>query len=137
MSKHRFTRIAVPATIGLAALASVTAIPVLSAGAATSAINVNAKCSGTSVANLQVQREDTGKLSVDFGVDMARHTARVPWTVSASDNGTTFLNGTVKTIGDGSFSVTRLLAPKPGVNTIVASATNTVTHEKCSIKGSL
>jgi len=109
------------------------------AGAAirTANVNINAKCSGSSVANLQVQREDTGKLSVDFGVDMARHQAGVPWKVTLWDNGSLFVNTTVKTISDGSFSVSPVINPKPGINTIVGKAVNVVTHEKCTIKGSL
>jgi len=100
-------------------------------------VNINAKCSGSSVANLQVQREDTGKLSVDFGVDMVRHQAGMPWKVTLSDNGSVFVNTTVKTISDGSFSVSPVINPKPGTNTIVGKAVNVVTHESCTIKGSL
>ncbi len=109
------------------------------AGATTrsSNININARCSGSSVANLQVQREDTGKLSVDFGVDMVRHQSGVPWKVTLSDNGSLFVNTTVKTISDGSFSVSPVINPKPGINTIVGKAVNVVTHETCTIKGSL
>ena len=100
-------------------------------------VNINAKCSGSSVANLQVQREDTGKLSVDFGVDMVRHQAGVPWKVTLSDNGSLFVNTTVKTISDGSFSVSPVINPKSGINTIVGKAVNVGTHETCTIKGSL
>ncbi len=54
-------------------------MPVATAGAATPPVNITAQCSGTSTVNLQLQRKDTGKLSVDFGVDMARHKAGVQW----------------------------------------------------------
>jgi len=68
---------------------------------------------------------------------MARHTAGVPWKVTESDNGTTFVSTTTKTISDGSFSISRLIAPKAGTNTVVGKAVNLVTHETCAIKGSL
>ena len=137
MPHRRISHLVVPAVIGLATIASAMAIPVASASAATSSVNVNARCSGTSVSNLQVQREDTGKLSVDFGVDMARHTAGVPWKFVQKDNGTVFANGIAKTVSDGSFSVTRLIAPKPGTNTIIATAKNTLTGETCTIRAAL
>ena len=138
MTQNRLTRLIAAGAVGLAGLGTALTIPVASASAAaTNPINVNAKCSGTSVANLQVQREDTGNLSVDFGVDMARHTAGVRWGVAASDNGTWFIFQAVRTISDGSFSVTRVIAPKPGVNTIWARAVNPTTHETCTISGSV
>src|SRR5665213_2453678 len=107
------------------------------AGAATGSVVVNTKCSGTSVANLQLQRADTGKLSVDFGVDMARPVAGVPWKVKAKDNGTTFVNTTKLTISDGSFSVSRVILPAAGTNTVVGHAVNTLTGETCTITGSI
>jgi hypothetical protein len=138
MTQNRLTRLIATGAAGLAGLGAALAIPAVSASAATTnPININAKCSGTSVANLQVQREDTGKLSIDFGVDMARHAAGVRWGVAATDNGTLFVYQTVNTISDGSFSVTRIIAPKPGVNTIRAWAVNPSTHETCSISGSV
>jgi hypothetical protein len=137
MTTNRIARLVAAGAVSAAGLGTLAVLPVTQAGAAASSININAKCSGTSVANLQVQREDTGKLSVDFGVDMARHTAGVPWKVTESDNGTTFVSTTTKTISDGSFSISRLIAPKAGTNTVVGKAVNLVTHETCAIKGSL
>jgi hypothetical protein len=137
MTTNRIARLVAAGAVSAAGLGTLAVLPVTHAGAAASSININAKCSGTSVANLQVQREDTGKLSVDFGVDMARHTAGVPWKVTESDNGTTFVSTTTKTISDGSFSISRLIAPKAGTNTVVGKAVNLVTHETCAIKGSL
>jgi hypothetical protein len=137
MTQHRLTRMIAAGAVGLAGLGAL-AIPVVSASAATTnPVNTNARCTGTSVANLQVQREDTGKLSVDFGVDMSRHTAGVRWGVAAADNGTLFILQTVQTLSDGSFSVNRMIAPKPGVNTIKAWAVNPATHETCTISGSV
>ncbi|HEY5109979.1 MAG TPA: hypothetical protein VII96_10265 [Acidimicrobiales bacterium] len=137
MSTRRITRIVTAGALGLAGLGAFALVPVASASAATPSININAKCSGTSVSNLQVQREDTGAVSVDFGVDMARHTAGVPWKVAEGRNGTGFVSATVKTVKDGSFSVSRVLSPLAGTNTIVASAVNAKTGETCSITGSL
>lgn len=136
MANRRFTRTIVAGAIGAGGL--IAAAPTTLAGAATpAAVVVNAKCSGSSMSNLQLQREDTGRLSVDFGVDMARHKAGIQWRISGTDNGTPFVNATVKTIRDGSFSVTRLLTPATGINAVVATASNAATGETCSISGSI
>jgi hypothetical protein len=135
MTRH-LPFIAVAGIAGIAGLTLATALP---ASAATTAktVVVYGRCSGTSHDNLQVQREDTGKLSVDFGVDMARHVAGVVWTVKESDNGTAFVNRSVQTIRDGSFSITRTILPKPGTNTITATASNPGTGETCSLTASV
>jgi hypothetical protein len=104
---------------------------------AANVVVVNRRCTKGSLGNLQVQREDTGKLSVDFGVDMARHTAGVAWKVKGTDNGTVIFATTVRTISDGSFSLTRLVTPKPGVNHIAAIAANPASGETCYITASL
>lgn len=94
----------------------------------------NGTCTKGSLSNLQVQREDNGKLSVDFGVDMATHTSGVAWTVKVTDNGTTIYRGRVSTISDGSFSVTKSIAPRAGRNVVVATARNLATGETCRIR---
>ena len=137
MQDHLFNRLIATGAVGLAGLALAAALPAASASAATNSVNITRKCGGTSVANLQVQREDTGQLSVDFGVDMAQHTAGVPWKVKETRNGKMFVSTPVKTIADGSFSITRALKPVAGTNTFVAYAVNTRTGQTCSITGSL
>ena len=137
MTTTRLTRFIAAGAVSAAGLGAMVALPAEQAGAAVQSIDVNARCTGTSVANLQVQREDTGKLSVDFGVDMARHVAGVTWRVVETDNGSVFVNTTTRTISDGSFSISSLIAPKAGTNTVVGRAVNLVTHEYCAIKRSL
>ena len=108
------------------------------AGAATpTSININAKCSRTSWANLQVAREDTGKLSIDFGVDMLAHKAGVVWKATVTDNRSTLFSGSVKTISDGSFSVSRLLTPLAGSNKVTGRAVNPATGETCTVTGTV
>ncbi len=131
MKIRRLALLAVPAALGIGALS--TAVP---AHAAAGAVVVNGHCSKTSLDNLQLQREN-GKISVDFGVDMARHVAGVAWKVKATDNGVGFVNTTKLTIADGSFSITRRLTPQAGVNQIVANASNAATGETCSISASI
>ncbi len=104
--------------------------------ATASAVTANRHCSQTSLSNLQLQREN-GKLSVDFGVDMAHHTAGVTWKVKATDNGTAFLNTSKRTIADGSFSITHVIPLQAGTNHIRATATNPTTGEKCVISATL
>jgi hypothetical protein len=126
------------AASGLVAAGAAVLLPAAAASAATpTSVVKSGHCSGTSVDNLQVQREDTGRLSVDYGVDMARHIRGVVWKVTESDNGTTFVSTSVRTIADGSFSVTRVIVPRPGTNTIVGTATSALTGETCKLTASI
>jgi hypothetical protein len=132
MKSHLLARIAVPAALALGVLGLT-----LPAHAATpTAVNITRRCSKTSMVNLQLQREDTGQLSVDFGVDMARPTPGVLWRVKETRNGVTFVNGTTRTIADGSFSITRLLPPN-STNHVVAAAMNPTSGELCWISANL
>ena len=137
MSNHRVTRAIATGAVGFAGLGAAIAVPVAAAGAATPPVNITAKCSGTSTVNLQLQREDTGKLSVDFGVDMARHKAGVQWKVIETDNGRTFVNKTARTIQDGSFSITSLLTPHAGLNSVTGTAVKATTGETCTLMASI
>ena len=135
MHLRRLTLIALPAALAIGTIGA--AVPALPAHAATpTAVVVNGHCSKGSLSNLQLQREDTGKISVDFGVDMARHHPGVTWQIKETRNGVVFVNSTTRTISDGSFSISSLLAPK-SVNHIVATATNPATGETCTIKATL
>lgn len=101
----------------------------------TASVNKTASCPKGSKANLQIQREDNGKLSVDVGVDMSRHTSGVPWRLKVTDNGATIARATVRTISDASFSITRTLTRLEGKNHVVFTATNLRTGEKCVLSG--
>ncbi len=131
------TRLTVGAALGIGSLAGISAIGALPAGAGAGVVNTTVHCSGTSLANLQLQREDTGQLSVDFGVDMARHKAGVSWSVHETRNGTVFVSKSVRTIRDGSFSISSLLAPLAGTNTVSATAVNATSGEICTVTGSV
>jgi len=126
MFKRRLATVVLSAAIGGSALLAV--VPTRAA----SGVIPNGHCSGTSLYSLQVQKEDTGQISVDWGVDMARHTAGVAWHVTVADNGRVFINTTVKTIADGSFSVTGLLPPQ-ATNKVTTWASNPLTRETCSV----
>jgi hypothetical protein len=129
MKIRRLALLALPAAAAVGALGFT--VP---AHAATPApVNKNVVCSQGSTANLQLQREDTGKLSVDFGVDMKSHVAGIAWKVKESNNTIAFVKTTEYTLADGSFSVTRRITPVSGVNHIVATATNPATGETCRI----
>jgi len=136
MSNHRIIRLIVAGAIGAGGLAAVTTLPVTQAGAASVPVNTTVRCNGTSMVNLQLQREDTGQVSVDFGVDMARHTGGVRWHVTEKNNGSIFVNKSIKTIGDGSFSITTVLAPAAS-NTVVGTAVNPITGETCHVSGTV
>jgi len=130
-------------TVALAGAMSlgVAAVGASGAGAATrpraASINANGTCTKGSASNLQVAREDTGQLSIDVGVDMARHLAKVPWHVKVVDNNVTIMNSNVLTASDGSFSLTRLISPRAGSNHVTFHATNLKTGEVCTISGTV
>ena len=136
MSNHRITRLIVAGAIGAGGLAALTALPVAQAGAASVPINVTLNCSGSSKINLQLQREDNGTVSVDFGVDMAHHKAGVHWHVTETNNGTTSVNNSVKTIRDGSFSITSVLAPATS-ETVIGTGVNPGICETCNVSGTV
>jgi len=98
------------------------------------AVVVNGTCSKGSLSNLQVQREDNGTLSIDFGVDMSAHKSGVSWVVKVTDNGSILYRGNAVTISDGSFSVSKAINPKTGMNHVVATARNRSTGETCKIR---
>jgi hypothetical protein len=128
--RSRLAVIALPAVLILGA-----AIPVYAA--TPTDVVVSGHCSKTSLTDLQVGREDNGQLSIDFGVDMARHRAGVSWTVRETDNGVLLTSATMHTIADGSWSLTRLITPRRGANHIVATARNPRTGETCRLIATL
>ena len=129
MRNRRLASFAIPAALVTTVIAS--AIP---AQAATKpAVNSNSTCSLGSVSNLQVQREDNGKLSIDFGIDMTAPTAGVKWSYHVTDNRSLVTRGISSTVSDGSFSITRAITPRSGTNHIVATAKNSATGETCRI----
>lgn len=134
MANRPFPLLVVSGALAVAGFGILAAFPAAAAG---SSVNLTAHCSGSSVASLHVEREVKGRLSVDFGVDMARHTPGVAWSVTETRNGTTFVNTTLKTTGDGSFSITQTLPRILGTNTIAGKAVNPANGETCSISGSL
>jgi hypothetical protein len=139
MIKHRLLALTLPVAIGLAAagtLASPSMSPAYGASQPQQ-ITVNGHCTGRSQSVLQANREDTGKLSVDFSVDMIVHRAGVAWNVRVADNGTVVWRGTRRTLADGSFDTNLLFAPRRGANVITAMATNPATGETCRASGTL
>ncbi len=133
MNVRHLALAALPAALAVGAIG----IAVPAQAVAPKTVVVNGHCSGTSRSNLQLQRESRTKLSVDFGVDMVKHTPGVKWKITETDNGTGFVKTSKLTIADGSFSITRLIVAQPGTNTIVANATNPATGETCTISATI
>lgn len=133
MQRTRLTAIALTSVVALGAAGF--AVP---AGAATRAhaVNTTKSCSKGSLANLQLQREDNGTRSIDFGVDMTRHATGVPWRIKVKDNGVTIASRVTKTSSDGSFSLTRPM-PTAASSHVTATATNLSTGEVCTITATL
>ena len=130
MRNRRLASLIIPAT--LVTVLAAGAIP--AQAAAKPAVTRNGTCSLGSLSNLQVQREDNGTISIDFGVDMVTHTSGVKWAYRVVDNRSVVMRGSTTTIADGSFSVTRATTPLTGSNHIVAIARNAVTGETCRIR---
>jgi hypothetical protein len=103
----------------------------------TGSIDLTSRCSKLSYGNLQIQREDSGRLSLDVEVDMARHTAGVPWRLKVTDNGVTILSTIARTSSDGSVSVAQPFSPKAGANHVVLFAKNPRTGETCRLSGTV
>jgi hypothetical protein len=130
MRISRTTPVLLPAALAIGLFATV-----MPAQASTKpATVVNGTCSKGSLSNLQVQREDNGTLGIDFGVDMSAHTSGVNWVVKVMDNRTLVYRGNALTISDGSFSISKAIAPRTGANHIVATARNSATGETCKIR---
>ena len=130
MRSRRLASFIIPATLVTAIVTG--AIP--AQAAAKAPVTRNGTCSLGSLSNLQVQREDNGTLSIDFGVDMLTHNSGVNWTYRVMDNRSVVMRGTASTIADGSFSVTRAISPLTGSNHVVAFAKNSATGETCRIR---
>ena len=139
MTKHRLLALLVPAAIGLAGAGTIATTSLNPAYGASQPqqVTVTGHCTGRSRSVLQANREDTGKLSVDFSVDMAIHRAGVIWNGKVTDNGTAVWKGTKRTLADGSFDINLLFAPRLGANLIQAKATNPATGETCMASAAL
>ena len=131
MTRTHRALLTVPAALGLAAAAT---LPAAAASARRPrAATSSAPCSKSSHATLQVQREDTGQRSVDFGVDGARHVAGITWSVRVTDNGRLIASGAARTGPDGSFDLTRVLAASHTTHHYAAVAVSRSTGESCRV----
>lgn len=108
---------------------------VLGAAAGTAAakgndVKVSGTCSSGSHWKLKAGARDSG-METEFEVDS--NVAGQVWSVRLTDNGTQVFAGKKTTVApSGSFSVSRHIADRAGKDTIVATATNAKTGERCS-----
>ncbi len=91
---------------------------------------VNGTCSASSTSKLKVGQRD-GKLKIEFEVDS--NVKGQSWGVTLSDNGSMFLQKTMKTAGrSASFEARAKTANQAGTDAIQATATNGATGETCN-----
>ena len=111
-------------------LATALAIGALAGPAATLASGVvrSGNCSAGSVYTLQAEH-DNGRIQVELEVETNR--SGQAWYVRFWDNGVRVYAGRVATQADGTLTVDRSIANRPGVDHIKARATNPATGEVC------
>ncbi|CAA9541708.1 MAG: hypothetical protein AVDCRST_MAG79-1918 [uncultured Thermoleophilia bacterium] len=84
-------------------------------------VRVAGSCNGPSTAKLKLSEED-GRIEVEYEVDQNRNGVR--WNVVLRRRGVVVARGTRRTTApSGSFEFRRLLADRPGTDTVTATAT--------------
>lgn len=117
----------------VAALALAAVAPAAAAPAKDGDVRVAGRCTGATTSKLKLSRED-GMLEVEFEVDQNR--VGVRWAVVLRQNGAVVRRTTGVTRGrSGSFEVRRLVADRPGTDTITAVATRR--GERCTARASI
>ena len=92
-------------------------------------------CTESSSSKIKVKPDD-GRIEVEFEVDQNK--AGDKWKVKIRDNGEVVVKKTMTTRGQsGSFSLERKIADQTGSDTIVASAKNKSTEERCTASATL
>jgi hypothetical protein len=118
--------------VTLAVSAAALAVAPIASSKGGPAVRVTGDCTGSSISNLKLGREDAG-LEIEFQVDQNRN--GVPWKVTLRRNGSLVASTTVKTHApSGSFSLRRVIAG--GTGTVVATATR-ASGERCTAHASI
>jgi hypothetical protein len=126
-------------TVTTLAVAGSTPVGVAAAGASVAGASQLARrasltCSLASVDILQELREDAG---TDGRPPSARHVSAPPGKLKALEVHSMIPTGTVRTVSDESFSITRLVTPMAGSNQVVFFATNLQTGELRQLNGTV
>ena len=123
------------AVVGIMGALALGTLGVAPASAQSPRIQKQGKCSATSQWKLKL-RQDGGVIETQFEVDT--NAAGQKWKVVLKDNGATVFTGARKTVAPSdSFSVSNRIPNLVGVDRVTASATNTVTGEKCFAQASI
>ena len=116
------SRSLIPFTLSLFAIALL-AVPsaLAKAGGHHRAVRIQGTCTQQSTSTLKLSREDRG-IEVEFQVDQNRN--GVPWLVTLRRNGARIASFTATTgAPSGSFEIRRVIAGRPGANSITTIAT--------------
>jgi hypothetical protein len=116
------------------ALGTIASVPAYAKGGSTG-VTRPGTCSARTVSKLAVKHDD-GRIEAQFEVDSNRVGQR--WNVVMKDNDVTVFSGArTTTAPSGSFEVDRRIANRAGADTIVASAKNPATGERCVARASI
>ena len=117
-------------TVAVIALLAALSLAATASAKGDDGTSVGGTCSAASTAALKAKQDDR-RLEVEFEVDS--NVRRQHWNVVLQDNGTPFLEKTLKTKGkSGSFKARAKPLDLVGTDTIQATATNSVTGESCT-----
>ena len=114
----------------IAAAAALVAIAVPSAATASDDdVRRSGECTGASSVKIKAKPDD-GQLEVELEVDQNRNGQ--PWKVKIKDDGDVVVRDSARTHGpSGSFSIERRIPDRAGTDTIVGSARNKRSGERC------
>jgi hypothetical protein len=107
----------------------------LSSGGGGPEVRNAGECSGSSTSKIKVKGDD-GRLQVEFEVDQNRNGRT--WRVKLKDNGRVAFDGTAVTKApSGSFSLEKRIPDRAGTDSIVATAKDRKSGERCVARASL
>lgn len=120
--------------LGAIAAAALVALP-SAASASGDDIRRAGECTGGTTSKIKVKPDD-GVLEVEFEVD--QNQTGVKWKVKIKDNSEVVFKGAARTRGpSGSFDIERRIPNQSGTDSIVGTARNTKSGERCAAKVSI
>lgn len=120
--------------LGAIAAAALVALP-SAANASDDDVRRAGECTGGTTSKIKVKPDD-GALEVEFEVD--QNQSGVKWKVKIKDNSEVVFKGSARTRGpSGSFDIERRIPNQSGTDSIVGTARNTKSGERCAAKVSI
>ena len=128
----KFKRIPALGILAALAVGTLSAAPAYAKG---TVVKRAGTCTASTRSKIKLSNSN-GRIEADFEVDSNRN--RQVWNVSIRDNGVRVFSGTRTTQApSGSFTVTRRIPNRAGIDHVVASAKNAKTGESCVARASI